>query len=111
MNDLYRKTARTEAYRWPFAPGVPQRFRDAILADATGRPYIKTYEGDSYLLDDGCVIAGDQKGVWRIDGEVFAATYKKIPAWKIRLSDAWASLRKRAAPMTPIKRDAGGNRE
>lgn len=74
--DLYRKTALIEAYHYPYADDVPQDFKDAIKQEENGL-YLITLEGDSYVVDD-CWIAKDPTGeFWRIDNEIFAATYEK----------------------------------
>lgn len=78
MADMYQKTALTEAYLYPFADTVPQRFKDAIQTDDRGNKFIRTYEGDSYILDEKCFIAGDDLGVWRIDFQKFRESYRKV---------------------------------
>lgn len=76
---FYRKTVLTEAYHFPFAADVPQAFRDAIRIAGSGKPYLITLEGDSYLVDDCWIARGAAGEFWRIDNDLFAATYQEVP--------------------------------
>lgn len=75
--DLYRKTALIEAYHYPYADDVPQDFKDAIKKAPDDVPYLDTLEGDSYVIDDCWIAKGPTGEFWRIDNEIFAATYEK----------------------------------
>ena len=76
---FYRKTALTEAHHYPFAGDVPQAFKDAIRVSDTGKPYLITLEGDSYIVDDCWIARGTYGEFWRIDNDIFADTYEEVP--------------------------------
>ena len=75
---LYWKTVLIEAHHFPFATGVPQAFRDAVKTAGSGKPYIITLEGDSFIVDDCWIAMGPNREVWRIDNAIFAATYEEV---------------------------------
>ena len=75
---MYRKTALIEAYHYPFGDSVPPHFRYAIQMGDDGQPYITTYEGDSYIVDDCWIARGPRGEFWRIDNEVFKETYEEV---------------------------------
>jgi hypothetical protein len=75
MADMYRKTALIEAYHYPFDESVPQDFKNAVQETDYGA-FVRTMEGDSYVVDDCWIAKGTQGEFWRIDNEVFKNSYE-----------------------------------
>lgn len=75
---FYRKTALIEAYHFPFAADVPQAFKDAVKIAGSGKPYLITLEGDSYVVDDCWIARGTYGEFWRIDNDIFGTTYDAV---------------------------------